>query len=147
MNSQFWLLYTYSIQISVMLQFQSPLCVNLHVWLVISWVQLIYHLGSIYTWYQSLFRLIYLLPYYYCRFNILTGSYSADWRDNFWAIDQSQKIILTPFNFFEWKTEMEILLRVKGIYKVTMETEENHNASAKKIKWHNKRDDVENLLQ
>ena len=74
MTSQGWILYTYSIQISVMLQFQSPLFVNLHVWLVILWVQLICHLGSISTWYQSFFRSIYLLPYFYCRFNILTGS-------------------------------------------------------------------------
>ena len=49
MTSYSWLLYTYSIQVIVMLQFQSPLCVNLHVWLVILWVQLIYHLGSIST--------------------------------------------------------------------------------------------------
>ena len=31
MTSQGWLLYTYSIQISVMLQFPSPLCVNFSV--------------------------------------------------------------------------------------------------------------------
>ena len=49
MTSQGWLLYTYSIHISVMLQFQSPLCVNLQVWLAILWVQLFYHLGSIST--------------------------------------------------------------------------------------------------
>ena len=48
-TSQFWLLYTYWIHISVMLQFQSPLCVNLQVWLAILWVKLFYHLGSIST--------------------------------------------------------------------------------------------------
>ena len=48
-------------------------------------------------------------------------------------MDQSQKIILTPFNLFEWKVEMEILLRVKCIYRVTMETETEPNAAAKKI--------------
>ena len=73
-TSQGWLLYAYSIQISVMLKFQSPLCVNLHVWLEILWVKLFYHLGSISTWYQSLSRSISLLPYCYCRFDILTGS-------------------------------------------------------------------------
>ena len=51
-------------------------------------------------------------------------------------MDQSQKIILTPFNFFEWKVEMEILLRAKGLYKVTMEIEAEPNAATKKIKWH-----------
>ena len=61
-------------------------------------------------------------------------------------MDQSQKIILTPFNFFEWKAEMEILLREKGLYKVTMETKEEPNAAAKKIKWHNRRDEAYGLL-
>ena len=146
MNSYFWLLYTYSIQISVMLQFQSPLCVKLHVWIAILWVQLFYHLGSISTWYYILCILIYLLPYFYCRFDILTGSYSADLRDNFWAMDQSQKIILTPFNLFEWKVEMEILLRLKGLYRVTMEIEADPNATVEKIKWNNRRDEAYGLL-
>ena len=61
-------------------------------------------------------------------------------------MDQSQKIILNPFNFFEWKAEMEILLRVKGLYKVTMETEVDPNAAAEKIKWNNKRDEAYGLL-
>ena len=61
-------------------------------------------------------------------------------------MDQSQKIILTPFNFFEWKAEMEILLRVKGLYRVTMEIEAEPNAATEKIKWHNKRDEAYGLL-
>ena len=61
-------------------------------------------------------------------------------------MDQSKKIILTPFNFFEWKVEMEILLRVKGIYRVTMETEAEPNVAVKKIKWHNRRDEAYGLL-
>ena len=60
-------------------------------------------------------------------------------------MDQSQKIILTPFNFFEWKDEMEILLRVKGLYRVTMEIEPDPNATAEKIKWHNRRDEAYGL--
>ena len=55
---------------------------------------------------------------------------------------QSQKIILTPFKFFEWKVEMEILLRVKGLYRVTMAIEVEPNAATEKIKWHNKRDEA-----
>ena len=51
-------------------------------------------------------------------------------------MDQSQRIILTPFNFFEWKVEMDILLRDKGLYMVTMATKAEPNADAKKIKWH-----------
>ena len=51
-------------------------------------------------------------------------------------MDQSQKTILTPFNLFEWKEEMEILLREKGLYRVTMATEADPNAAVEKIKWH-----------
>ena len=61
-------------------------------------------------------------------------------------MDQSQNIILTPFNFFEWKYEMEILLRVKGLYRVNMETEEDPNAAVEKIKWHNKMDEAYGIL-
>ena len=61
-------------------------------------------------------------------------------------MDQSQKTILTPFNFFEWKSEMEILLRAKGLYRVTMAKEAEPNAAAKKIKWHNRRDEAYGLL-
>ena len=61
-------------------------------------------------------------------------------------MDQSQKIILTPFNFFEWKFEMEILLREKCLYSVTMETEANTNTTTEKIQWHNRRDEVYGLL-
>ena len=61
-------------------------------------------------------------------------------------MDQSQKIILTPFKFFEWKEEMEIVLRVKALYIVTMEIEADPNVAAKKIKWHNRRDEAYGLL-
>ena len=61
-------------------------------------------------------------------------------------MDQSQKIILTPFNLFEWKVDMEMLLRVKGLYRVTMETEVEPNAATEKIKWHNKMDEAYGLL-
>ena len=61
-------------------------------------------------------------------------------------MDQSQNIILTPFNFFEWKAEMEIFLREKGLYRVTMATEVEPNAVVEKIKWHNRRDEAYGLL-
>ena len=61
-------------------------------------------------------------------------------------MDQSQKIILTPFNLFEWKVEMKIPLREKGLYRVTMEIEVDPNAAAEKIKWHNRRDEAYGLL-
>ena len=61
-------------------------------------------------------------------------------------MDQSQKIVLTPFNLFEWKEEMEILLREKGLYRLTMAIEVEPNAAAEKIKWHNRRDEAYGLL-
>ena len=71
---------------------------------------------------------------------------STDSRDRFSKAMDSQKTILTPFNFFEWKAEMEILLRAKGLYRVTMATEAEPNAAAEKIKWHNQRDEAYGLL-
>ena len=53
---------------------------------------------------------------------------------------------MTPFNLFEWKDEMEIFLREKGLYRVTMETEADPNAAAEKIKWHNRRDEAYGLF-
>ena len=61
-------------------------------------------------------------------------------------MDQSQRIILSPFNFFEWKDEMEIFLGVKGLYSVTMATEVDPNVAADKIKWHNRMDEAYGLL-
>ena len=61
-------------------------------------------------------------------------------------MDQSQRIILTPFNFFEWKAEMEILLREKGLYRVTMAIKADPNAAAEKIKWNNRRNKAYGLL-
>ena len=61
-------------------------------------------------------------------------------------MDQSQRIILTPFNFFEWKDEMEILLRDKCIYRVTMATKVDPNVAIQKIKRHNRRDEAYGIL-
>ena len=61
-------------------------------------------------------------------------------------MDQSQKTILTPFNLFEWKEDMEILLRVKGLYRVTMAIESEPNAATNKIKWNNRRDEAYGFL-
>ena len=41
---------------------------------------------------------------------------------------------------------MEMLLRAKGIYRATMETEADPNVVAEKIKWHNRRDEAYGLL-
>ena len=41
---------------------------------------------------------------------------------------------------------MEILLREKGLYRVTLAIEVDPNASTEKIKWHNRRDEAYGLL-
>ena len=41
---------------------------------------------------------------------------------------------------------MDILLRAKGLYRVTMKMEAEPNAAAEKIKWHNRRDEAYGLL-
>ena len=41
---------------------------------------------------------------------------------------------------------MEIMLREKGLYRVIMAIEVDPNATAEKIKWHNRRDEAYGLL-
>ena len=61
-------------------------------------------------------------------------------------MDQSEKIILTPFNYFEWKADMEIFLRAKFLYKVTMATVVEPNAAAEKIKYNKRMDEAYGIL-
>ena len=46
---------------------------------------------------------------------------------------EDNHIMLTPFNFFEWKVEMVIQLRAKGLFRVTMGTEVEPNSPMEKI--------------
>ena len=41
---------------------------------------------------------------------------------------------------------MDIILRAKGLYRVTMATEAEPSAVAEKIKWHNRRDEAYGLM-
>ena len=50
-------------------------------------------------------------------------------------------MILTPFNYHEWKAKIDILLRSKGLYRVTLALENESNATAVKDKWHNRLDE------
>ena len=50
--------------------------------------------------------------------------------------------MLTPFNLFDWKVEMVIQLRAKGIYKVTMGTKVEPNSAVEKSKYFNKLDEA-----
>ena len=53
-------------------------------------------------------------------------------------ISQPTKVTLTPFNYFEWKTDITLLLRSRGLYRVTMGTETEPTSAAEKIKYFNK---------
>ena len=54
--------------------------------------------------------------------------------------------MLTPFNFFDWKAEMVIQLRAKGIYRFTMGIEVEPNSVAEKAKYFNRLDEEFGLL-
>ena len=61
-------------------------------------------------------------------------------------ISQPTKVTLTPFNYFKWKTNITLLLRSKGLYRVTMGTETEPTSTAKKIKYFNKLDEKIGLI-
>ena len=61
-------------------------------------------------------------------------------------ISQPTKVTLTPFNYFEWKTDITLLLRSKGLYRVTMGTETEPTSTAEKIKYFNKLDEAIGLI-
>ena len=61
-------------------------------------------------------------------------------------MDYFSTIILTPFNYHEWKSKIGILLRHKGLYIVTLPMENESNAVIEKAKWHNRLDEAYGLL-
>ena len=56
-------------------------------------------------------------------------------------MDYPSSIILTPFNYHEWKSKISILLHGIGLYKVTLDWENELNAMIEKAKWHNRLDE------
>jgi hypothetical protein len=56
------------------------------------------------------------------------------------------KLILNPCNYFEWKTYISLLLRSKGIYRVTMGTEKEPTTAVEKIKYLNKLDEAIGMI-
>ena len=61
-------------------------------------------------------------------------------------MDSPSSIILTPFNYHEWKAKIGILLRSRGLYRVTIALENEPNAGIKKVKWHNRLDEAYGLF-
>ena len=54
--------------------------------------------------------------------------------------------LLTPFNYHQWKGDMEIQLRTRGLYRVTMDTEEEPNHVVDKARCFSKMDEVFGFL-
>jgi hypothetical protein len=52
----------------------------------------------------------------------------------------------TPFNYFEWKSQILILLWSKGLYRITIKIETKPNFVVEKEKWFNKVDESLGLL-
>ena len=61
-------------------------------------------------------------------------------------MDSSSAMILTPFNYHEWKVNIGILLRSKGLYRVSMALENEPNSVVEKSKWHIRLDEAYGLV-
>ena len=59
---------------------------------------------------------------------------------------EATHIMITPFNFFDWKEEMVIQLRDKGLFRVTMGNEVEPNSAVEKAKYFNKMDEAYGLI-
>ena len=57
-------------------------------------------------------------------------------------MDISKIVTLTSFNYHEWESKIEILLRSEGLYRVTMALEIKPKAVVEKGKWHNRKDEA-----
>ena len=54
--------------------------------------------------------------------------------------------LLTPYNFHSWKGDMEIQLRSRGLYRVTMDTEDEPGTAIDKSRFLNKKDEAFRFL-
>ena len=54
--------------------------------------------------------------------------------------------MIKPLNLIDWKAEMVIQLRAKGLYRVTMGTEVEPNSAVEKSKYFNRLDEAFGLL-
>lgn len=51
-----------------------------------------------------------------------------------------QSVILTPYNYFEWKPNILLHLRSRGLFRVTMETEVEPTLAVEKTRYFNRMD-------
>jgi len=52
-------------------------------------------------------------------------------------MESSSSAIFTPYNYFEWKQKMEIFLKGRGLYRLTMATETEPTSAIEKSKYLN----------
>ena len=61
-------------------------------------------------------------------------------------MDSSSDMILTPFNYRDWKSKISILLCNKGLYRVTLALENEPIGVIQKAKWNNRLDEAYGLI-
>ena len=57
-------------------------------------------------------------------------------------IQSNLVVILTPYNYFDWKTKDEFQLIRRGLYNLTMGTETKPTSVIEKMRWTNHKDEA-----
>ncbi len=57
-----------------------------------------------------------------------------------------QSAILTPYNYFEWKPKIQLHLRIRGLFRITMETEVEPTSAIEKSRYFNRMDEAFSIL-
>ena len=60
-------------------------------------------------------------------------------------MDQTH-VLITPFNYFEWNSEIVMEMSLKGLYRVTMGTEVEPNSVVEKSKLFNRIDEAFGMI-
>ena len=88
-------------------------------------------------WRRACIELTRFYPsFYLCRLPKVSS-----WAHQHINMESSSAMILTPFNYHEWKSKIGILFCNKRLYKVTLPLENEPNAIVEKYKWHNRLDE------
>ena len=61
-------------------------------------------------------------------------------------IQPKSVVILTPYNYFDWKPKVTFQLKRKELYNLTMATETEPTSAIKKMRWVNRKDEATRLL-
>ena len=61
-------------------------------------------------------------------------------------IQSNLVVILTPYNYFDWKPKATFQLKRKGLYNLTMATETEPTSAIEKMRWANRKDEATWIL-